>query len=122
LNVDAAFGVFELNANRCLVIGRSVAEGTDVAAIMRHMGGVAGHLEAGSAIFKSADPITVEAWIRVMIGESNRTSVQIKDLMSFPVLTLAADTTMNRAGRTLWEKSYKGAPVPDNEKGYEVIW
>jgi CBS domain-containing protein len=57
-----------------------------------------------------------------MIGESNRTSVQIKDLMSFPVLTLAADTTMNRAGRTLWEKGYKGAPVLDNEKGYEVIW
>ncbi len=36
--------------------------------------------------------------------------------MSFPVLTLASNTTMNRAGRTLWEKGYKGAPVLDNEK------
>ena len=115
LNVDAAFGVFEMNANRCLVIGRSMAEGIDVAAIMRHMGG-GGHLAAGSAILKSADPIAVEAWIRVLIGESHRTSVQIKDLMSFPVLTLASDTAMNRAGRMLWEKGYKGAPVLDNEK------
>ena len=115
LNVDAAFGVFEMNANRCLVIGRSMAEGIDVAAIMRHMGG-GGHLAAGSAILKSADPIAVEAWIRVLIGESHRTSVQIKDLMSFPVLTLASDTAMNRAGRMLWEKGYKGAPVLDYEK------
>jgi CBS domain-containing protein len=115
LNVDAAFGVFELNANRCLVIGRSVTEGIDVAAIMRHMGG-GGHPQAGSAMLKSADPIAVEAWIRVMIGESHQTSVKIKDLMSFPVLTLASDTTMNRAGKTLRESGYKGAPVVDNEK------
>ncbi len=115
LNVDAAFGVFELNANRCLVIGRSVAEGIDVGAIMRHMGG-GGHPQAGSAMLKSANPIAVEAWIRVMIGESHQTSVKIKDLMSFPVLTLASDTTMNQAGKTLREKGYKGAPVMDNEK------
>jgi len=115
LNVDAAFGVFELDSNRCLVIGRSVAEGIDVAAIMRHMGG-GGHPGAASAMLKSADPIAVEAWIRVMIGESHQTSVKIKDLMSLPVLTLASDTTMNQAGKTLRERGYKGAPVLDNEK------
>jgi CBS domain-containing protein len=79
------------------------------------MGG-GGHPQAGSAMLKSADPIAVEAWIRVMIGESHQTSVKIKDLMSFPVLTLASDTTMNRAGKTLRESGYKGAPVVDNEK------
>ena len=115
LNVDAAFGVFELDANRCLVIGRSVAEGIDVAAIMRQMGG-GGHPGAGSAMLKSADPAAVEAWVRVMIGESHQTSVKIKDLMSLPVLTLASDTTMNQAGKTLREKGYKGAPVVDDEK------
>jgi nanoRNase/pAp phosphatase (c-di-AMP/oligoRNAs hydrolase) len=115
LNVDAAFGVFELNANRCLVIGRSLAEGIDVAAIMRHLGG-GGHAGAGSAMLKSAAPAAVEAWIRVMIGESHQTSVKIKDLMSFPVLTLTSETTMNQAGKTLREKGYKGAPVVDNEK------
>jgi nanoRNase/pAp phosphatase (c-di-AMP/oligoRNAs hydrolase) len=69
--VDAAFGVFEFNANRCLVIGRSLTESIDVGAIMRHMGG-GGHPGAGSAILKSADPIVVEAWIRVMIGKNSR--------------------------------------------------
>jgi len=115
LNVDAAFGVFELDANRCLVIGRSVAEGIDVAAIMRHLGG-GGHAQAGSAMLKSAAPAAVEAWIRVLIGENHQTSVQIKDLMSFPVLTLASETTMNQAGKTLRKKGYKGAPVLDNQK------
>jgi tRNA nucleotidyltransferase (CCA-adding enzyme) len=115
LNVDAAFGVFELDSNRCLVIGRSVAEGIDVAAIMRHLGG-GGHAQAGSAMLKSAAPAAVEAWIRVLIGESHQTSVQIKDLMSFPVLTLTSETTMNQAGKTLRKKGYKGAPVLDNQK------
>jgi len=64
LNVDTAFGVFEMDGNRCLVIGRSTADGIDVANIMRHMGG-GGHPGAGSAMLKSADPAAVEAWIRV---------------------------------------------------------
>jgi tRNA nucleotidyltransferase (CCA-adding enzyme) len=72
MNVDAAFGVFELNSNRCLVIGRSVTEGIDVGAIMQHMGG-GGHPGAGSVMLKSADPVAVEAWIRVLIGESHQT-------------------------------------------------
>ena len=110
-----------MDGNRCLVIGRSTTDGIDVAAIMRHMGG-GGHPQAGSAMLKSVAPAAVEAWIRVMIGEGHQTSLKIKDLMSFPVLTLASDTAMIRAGRMLWEKGYKGAPVPDNEKGDEVIW
>ena len=115
MNVDAAFGVFELNSNRCLVIGRSVTDGIDVGAIMQHMGG-GGHSGAGSAMLKSADPIAVEAWIRVLIGESHQTTVKIKDLMSFPVWTLTPEITMNQAGTRLREKGYKGAPVLENEK------
>ena len=115
LNVDTAFGVFEMDGNRCLVIGRSTAGGFDVATIMRQMGG-GGHPGAGSAILKSVDPATVEAWIRVMVGENHHTAVQIKDLMSFPVFTLPADATMNQAGKALREKGYKGAPVVNGEK------
>ena len=43
-------------------------------------------------------------------------TLQIKDLMSFPVLTLTSETTMNQAGKTLRKKGYKGAPVLDNQK------
>jgi len=115
MNVDSAFGIFEMDGNRCLVIGRSTADGFDMAAIMRHMEG-GGHPGAGSAILKSADPAAVESWIRVMIGEIHQASVPIKDLMSFPVFTLTAGTPMNQAGKMLREKGYKGAPVVDGEK------
>lgn len=115
LNVDAAFGVFEMDGNRCLVIGRSATAGIDVATIIRPMGG-GGYPRAASAMLKSSDPANVERWIRMMIGKSRQTSVQIKDLMSSPVLTLASDDTMSEAGKILREKDYKGAPVVENGK------
>jgi len=115
LNVGTAFGVFEMDGDRCLVIGRSTADGIDVAAVTRHMGG-GGHPGAGSAILKSADPAAVEAWIRVMIGECHQTSVQIRDLMSFPVLSLNSEMTMRQAGKVLREKGYKGSPVVTDGK------
>jgi len=115
VNVDAAFGIFEMDGNRCLVIGRSRTDGIDMAAMMRHIGG-GGHPAAGSAMLKSADPATVESWIRVLIGESHETSVQIKDLMSSPVFTLTSETTMNQAGNMLRKKGYKGAPVVSGGK------
>jgi tRNA nucleotidyltransferase (CCA-adding enzyme) len=115
LNVDAAFGIFEMDGNRCLVIGRSMTDGINVATIMRQLGG-GGHPSAGSAMLKSANTAAIEAWIRVMIGESHQTGVQIKDLMSFPVLTLEADTLMIQAAKLLREKGHKGAPVIDDGK------
>ena len=115
LNVDAAFGVFEMDGNRCLVIGRSRTEDINVAAVMRHMGG-GGHPGAGSAMLKSTDPSIVESWIRVMVGECHRATVKIKDLMSFPVFTLMPETTMDLAGKSLRERGYKGAPVVDGDK------
>jgi nanoRNase/pAp phosphatase (c-di-AMP/oligoRNAs hydrolase) len=40
LNVDAAFGIFSDKAhNRCMIIGRSNADGLDIGSIMRSMGG-----------------------------------------------------------------------------------
>ena len=115
LNVDAAFGVFVMDGNRCLIIGRSRTEGIDIAAIMRNMGG-GGHPAAGSAMLKSVDPATVETWIREMIGDHHQSSVQIRDLMSSPVWTLAPEVAMGKAGQMLRERGYKGAPVVDDDK------
>ncbi|MDY6790066.1 MAG: CBS domain-containing protein [Thermodesulfobacteriota bacterium] len=110
LNVETAFGIFALDGNRCLVIGRSSSRGIDVAAVMRHMGG-GGHPGAGSAMLKSTDPAAVEDWIRAMIGEDHQASMKIRDLMSFPVLSLNPEMTMSQAGKVLREKGYKGSPV-----------
>jgi CBS domain-containing protein len=115
LNVDAAFGIFAMDGNRCLVIGRSKAEGIDIAAIMRNMGG-GGHPAAGSAMLKAADPAAVERWIREMIGDRHQSSVQIRDLMSSPVWTLSSEMAMGQAGQLLRGRGYKGAPVVDNDR------
>ena len=115
LNVDAAFGVFALEGDRCLVIGRSNTAGINVASIMRHMGG-GGHPGAGSAMLKSATAASVEKWIRVLIGQAHRSCTRIQDLMSSPVLTLPSDMSMQRAGIILRERGCHGAPVVENGK------
>jgi len=115
LNVDAAFGVFALDGDRCLVIGRSESDGINVSAIMRHIGG-GGHPGAGSTMLKAMNPAAVERWIRVLIGESHQASTQIRALMSFPVFTLPPEMTMENAYKRLREKGYKGAPVTDDGK------
>ena len=120
LNVDAAFGVFALDGDRCLVIGRSESDGINVAAIMRQIGG-GGHPGAGSAMLKAMNPAAVERWIRVLIGESYQASTQVRALMSSPVFTLPPETTMENAYKKLREKGYKGAPVTDDGKLVGII-
>ncbi len=114
LNVDAAFGIFsEPGQDRCMVIGRSQTDGLDVGAIMRSMGG-GGHPRAGSAQLKAVHPAAVEQWIRELIQGNQQSSVQISDLMSFPVSTVASQTTMEEVAMMLRHKGITGIPVVDD--------
>jgi len=115
LNVDAAFGVFPMEKDRCLVIGRSNTEGIDIATILRQMGG-GGHPGAGSAMLKSIPADSVKGWLWGLMGETLRSSRQIRDLMSSPVQTLNLDMTMDRALTVLRGGGYHGAPVVHNGK------
>lgn len=115
LNVDAAFGLFAMEADRCLVIGRSNTAGINVASIMRQMGG-GGHPGAGSAMLKPPAAVSAEKWIRVLIGETHQSCTRIQDLMSSPVLTIPADMTMQQAKILLRERGCHGAPVIENAK------
>jgi len=115
LNVDAAFGVFDLKGDRCLVIGRSNTNKINVASIMRHIGG-GGHSGAGSAMLKSAAAKSVGERICMLIGDAHRSGTRIQDLMSSPVLTLSSKMTMQRAGIILRESGCHGAPVCENGK------
>jgi len=111
LNVDAAFGIFaEASKSRCMVIGRSQIEGLDVGLIMRSMGG-GGHPRAGSAQIKGAKPDAVEQWILELIRGNQQASVQISDLMSFPVHTVTAETRMEEVALILRTKGITGIPV-----------
>lgn len=123
LNVDAAFGVFtNPDQKKCMIIGRSSVEEIDIGSIMKPLGG-GGHPGAGSALLKdkSINPEVIEQFIVDLIEGNQRSSVQVSDLMSFPVISVSSDTPMKEAAMILRQKGYTGLPVIDNGKLIGVI-
>jgi tRNA nucleotidyltransferase (CCA-adding enzyme) len=121
LNVDAAFGLFtDREHQKCMVIGRSNNDGLNMGTIMRSIGG-GGHPGAGSALLKDVNPRAVQETIQGLIAGNQQASVQVRDLMSFPVFTLEATTRMKAARNILEEQGYTGVPVIENEKLVGII-
>ncbi len=121
LNIDAAFGVFiEGQKNRCMVIGRSQIEGLNIGTIMRSMGG-GGHPRAGSAQIKGVNPDAVEQWILELIRGNQQASVQISDLMSFPVHLVTAEACMEEVALILRAKGISGIPVVNGDRVVGMI-
>jgi nanoRNase/pAp phosphatase (c-di-AMP/oligoRNAs hydrolase) len=121
LNVDAAFGIFH-NTERgnCMIIGRSNIEDIDIGSIMRSLGG-GGHPSAGSAMLKAVNPDTIEDMIKDLIEGNQQSSIQISDLMSFPVFTLPSDTQMGDVAALLKKKGCTGVPVTEDDKLVGII-
>jgi tRNA nucleotidyltransferase (CCA-adding enzyme) len=121
LNVDVAFGIFrDKERDQCMIIGRSNVDGFDIGAIMRGMGG-GGHPAAGSAVLKSVNPDAVKDMIWELIQGNQQASVQISDLMSFPVYTVSSKTSMKKAAFMLREKGCTGFPVVEEGKLVGII-
>jgi nanoRNase/pAp phosphatase (c-di-AMP/oligoRNAs hydrolase) len=116
VNVDAAFGLFESreknSRQKCMVIGRSDNDGLDVGTLMKSLGG-GGHPGAGSAMLKGANPEIVEQMIIDLIQGNQQSSVQISDLMSFPVFSVPPDTSMAEVAKILRHRGCTGLPVVD---------
>jgi nanoRNase/pAp phosphatase (c-di-AMP/oligoRNAs hydrolase)/CBS domain-containing protein len=114
MNVDAAFGIFCIpDDERCMVIGRSDIVDLNVGDIMRSMGG-GGHPGAGSAMLRQVNPDAVVEMICGLISGNQQSSVQISDLMSFPVHTISPDDTMEEAAKIMRIKGCTGLPVAEN--------
>jgi len=121
LNADAVFGIFTgRKRGKSIVIGRSAAEALNVGDIMRSLGG-GGHPGAGSAQVSFVPPDTIEHMITELIAGNQQASVQISDLMSFPVHTVTPEMSMDEAGRKLRETGCTGMPVVENEQIIGVI-
>ncbi|MEE4262187.1 MAG: CBS domain-containing protein, partial [Desulfobacteraceae bacterium] len=121
LNVDAAFGIFtSQGGKRSIVIGRSNAATLDMGAIMKGLGG-GGHPGAGSALLKSVSPDAVEDLIVNLVSGNQTSSIQISDIMSFPVVSVEADTTMEAVASILRKKGYTGVPVQDQGELVGII-
>jgi len=103
-----------------MVIGRSAVDGFDVGSIMRSMGG-GGHPHAGAALLKSVNPAAVEVWINELIQGNRQASVQISDLMSFPVFTVSDDTPMKKVAEILKDKGCSGVPVVKDHQPVGMI-
>jgi CBS domain-containing protein len=64
-------------------------------------------------MLKSATPQAVEQKIRELIQGNQQASVQISDIMSFPVFSVSSDTRMKEVAIMLREKGCTGVPVLD---------
>lgn len=118
INVDAAFGLFvskgKKGKERCIVIGRSDHDDLDIGSLMKSLGG-GGHPGAGSAMLKGVNPETAEETIMELMSGNRHSSVQISDLMSFPVYSVPSTTKMEEAAKILRDRGCTGLPVVDNE-------
>ncbi|MCW7754682.1 CBS domain-containing protein [Desulfobotulus sp. H1] len=115
MNVDAAFGIFtDLERQRTFVIGRSKTEDLNVGSVMRSLGG-GGHPAAGSAMLDMVNPDAVMEQMLTLLEGNQQSSIQLSDIMSYPVKTVEADTPMDEVWEVLVEKGCTGLPVV--EKG-----
>jgi nanoRNase/pAp phosphatase (c-di-AMP/oligoRNAs hydrolase)/CBS domain-containing protein len=116
MNVDVAFGIFsDAEKGRCIVIGRSAIDGLNMGVLMKSLGG-GGHPGAGSAMLRNVNPDVVESMIVDLIQGNQQASVQISDLMSFPVISISPHTTMEEAAAILRQKGCTGLPVIENDR------
>lgn len=124
VNVDAAFGLFvssDKKGNRkCIVIGRSDHDSLDVGTLMKSLGG-GGHPGAGSAMLKGVNPEIAQQMLIDLIQGNQQSSVQISDLMSFPVFAVPSDTAMADVAKILRERGCTGLPVVDDERLVGVV-
>ncbi len=67
------------------------------------------------------NPQAVEDWIRELIAGNQQASVQISDLMSFPVITVSADTPMKKVAEILEDTGCTGVPVVNEGKPVGMI-
>jgi tRNA nucleotidyltransferase (CCA-adding enzyme) len=116
VNVDVAFGIFrDIEQDKCMVIGRSSVDEINIGLIMRSMGG-GGHPGAGSALLKGANPETLREMILELVNGNQYSSVKLHDIMSYPVVTVNQDSTMEEVAMVLRDLGCTGMPVVDMEE------
>lgn len=79
--VDAAFGVFQSDTQKSMVIGRGKPQFIDVGKIMRSLGG-GGHPGAGSAIIKNVTPEEGAQQVKALVERSCNDATEVCAIMS----------------------------------------
>ena len=116
VNVDAAFGIFkDVERNKCMIIGRSNIDEINIGLLMRSLGG-GGHPGAGSALLKSVNPDIIEEMLVELISGNQHSSVRLSDIMSYPVVTVSMDTTVEEVAMILRDLGCTGVPIVDKDE------
>ena len=124
INVDAIFVTF-ITESRYTVIGRSGVEHIDIGRIMSHLGG-GGHGGAGSSTIKESQmsPIELKEKIVDLLTVEQPGTVQISDIMSFPVVTIPPDRPMHEVQAVMASENIRGIMVTEDDhiQGIIVLW
>ena len=118
--LDAAFGIFCTDRERCMVIGRGGSQGIDVGGIMRKIGG-GGHPAAGSAMVRADHPGAVYRQVVELVTKMQRPQVCVKEIMSSPQACLSPDLSMADAGLLLKKQAVRAAVVVDDGKLLGIV-
>jgi nanoRNase/pAp phosphatase (c-di-AMP/oligoRNAs hydrolase)/CBS domain-containing protein len=119
--VDAAIGVFNVERDKCMIIGCGGSRGFDIGALMRRFGG-GGHPGAGSALIKGASPDEAYQRVKEMIGEEmDRPSVCLRDIMSRPRPCLSPATSLGEARSLMEKENARSALVAENGRYFGII-
>ncbi len=122
INADAAFGIFiDTEKDKTMIIGRSGLDEINIGTIMQSLGG-GGHPGAGSALLKSVTPDVIEEMLDQLIRGNGQTSVILRDIMSYPVVKVNENTSVDEVALILRKVGCTGLPVvDDNDRLVGVI-
>ena len=115
---DAAFGIFSVAGNKCMVIGRGSPQGVDIGAVVRRLGG-GGHPGAGSATVKSVEMEDLFHDVVNIIRDVGADVVPVKNIMSPPnSFTVDIGADMEDASKAF--KNHQVSALLVMEKGHRL--
>jgi tRNA nucleotidyltransferase (CCA-adding enzyme) len=118
-SADAAVTVVHMR-DRVHVVGRSDSTAVDVREIARHFGGD-GHHGAASAVVKDGTVEQVAARVEQLLREQVKPEKTAAEIMTAPVRTIKARTTMEEAGRIMLRYALDGLIVAEGDDIQGVI-
>jgi tRNA nucleotidyltransferase (CCA-adding enzyme) len=118
-SADAAVTVVRMK-DRVHVVGRSDSSRVDVREIARHFGGD-GHTGAASAVVKDGNVDQVAGKVEELLREQVKPEKVAAQIMTAPVRTIKAKTTMEEAGRIMLRYGLDGLIVAEGDEVQGVI-
>jgi len=113
-NVDAVFSIAQMEETTYLV-ARSKADFLNVGLLLQRIGG-GGHSRASSAAFRGKTVEQVKSLLLEALSRSIRPEIVARQIMSFPVRTVAPNDSIEKAGDLMTRYGYSGLLVVEDGK------